>query len=82
MSTATEMRDLYIAAEAAVLKGQSFRLGERQVTRADLAQLIEGRKEWERRANAESASAAGSTPGIAISDFSGRGCTASFRNGG
>jgi len=79
MSTATEMLGLYLAAEAAVLKGQSFRLGERQVTRADLAQIISGRKEWERRVAAEADAAAGGTAGVAIADFSGLGCVASFR---
>lgn len=78
MSTATEMRDLYLAAEAAVLKGQSFRLGERQVTRADLAQIVEGRKEWERRVAGETAAARGRS-GYAVADFSGRGCGGSFR---
>jgi hypothetical protein len=78
MSTATEMRDLYLAAEAAVLKGQSFRLGERQVTRADLAQIITGRKDWERRVSAEASAAAGNA-GYAIADFSGRCDGHSFR---
>lgn len=79
MSTATEMRDLYIAAEAAVLKGQSVRFGERMLTRADLAEIIAGRREWERRAAAEATSAAGGTAGVAIADFSGLGCVADFR---
>ncbi len=79
MSTATEMLGLYLAAEAAVLKGQSFRLGERYLTRADLDQIIAGRREWERRVAAEAATAAGGTAGVAIADFSGRGCVASFR---
>lgn len=70
MSTATEMRDLYLAAEAAVLTGQRFRLGDRDVTRADLAQIIAGRKEWERRVADEAASARGSS-GYAVADFSG-----------
>lgn len=78
MSTATDMRDLYIAAEAAVLKGQTFRFGDRQLTRADLAQIIAGRKEWERRVANESATANSGTPGVAIADFAGDGCVADF----
>jgi hypothetical protein len=53
MSTATDMRDKYIAAEAAILTGQSYRWGDRYLTRADLAQVQAGRREWERKANAE-----------------------------
>lgn len=53
MSTATDMRDAYLAAEKAILGGQIYRWGDRQLTRADLAQVIAGRKEWERKANAE-----------------------------
>ena len=49
MSQATEMRDAYVAAEVAVLKGQSFRFGERQLTRADLVEIRAGRREWEAR---------------------------------
>ncbi len=47
MKTAQEMLDQYIAAEVAVLGGQSFRLGERQLTRADLAEIRKGRQEWQ-----------------------------------
>lgn len=47
MKTAQEMLDLYIAAEQAVLLGQSVRFGERQLTRADLAEIRNGRKEWQ-----------------------------------
>lgn len=74
MSTATEMLALYIAAEKAVLKGQAFRMGERQLTRADLTKIVEGRKEWERRVAAETAAAAGTRDGYAVADFSGRSC--------
>jgi len=47
MNTVQEMLDLYIAAEQAVLLGQSVRFGERQLTRADLAEIRNGRKEWQ-----------------------------------
>jgi hypothetical protein len=69
MSQATEMRDAYIAAELAVLNGQSFRFGERILTRADLVEIRAGRREWEARASAESAVAAGGNPGIALASF-------------
>ncbi len=49
MKTAQEMLDAYIAAERAVLLGQSYRFGERQLTRADLAEIRAGRKEWQAR---------------------------------
>lgn len=69
MSLATEMLAAYIAAEKAVLLGQSFRLGERMLTRTNLAEIVAGRKEWERKAAAEAAAAAGRC-GYAIADFS------------
>lgn len=53
MATPQEMLDLYTAAEAAVLNGQSVRLGDRQVTRADLAEIRAGRREWQCRVDAE-----------------------------
>jgi hypothetical protein len=70
MSTATEMRDLYIAAETAVLKGQSYRMGERMLTLADLEQIRAGRREWEGRAAVEAAAGAASGPvGISYANF-------------
>lgn len=62
----------YIAAEAAVLKGLSYRIGDLQLTRADLSQIVAGRKEWERRVASENEVALGRQPGIALADFSGR----------
>ena len=47
MKTAQEMLVAYIAAELAVLQGQTYRFGERQLTRADLAEIRVGRKEWQ-----------------------------------
>lgn len=69
MSTATDMRDKYLAAEAAILSGQSYRWGDRQLTRADLAQVQEGRREWERKV----ASEARGGRGYSLADFSGAG---------
>ncbi len=45
--TSQEMLDFYISAEVAVLQGQSVRFGERQLTRADLKEIREGRREWQ-----------------------------------
>jgi len=55
MSITTDMRDQYIAAEAAILRGQTYKWGDRQLTRADLVDVQNGRREWERKANAENA---------------------------
>lgn len=61
------MRDKYIAAEAAILGGQVFKWGERQLTRADLAQVQAGRREWERKAACEAAGGVG----VALANFGG-----------
>ena len=47
------MLNLYIEAEIAVLGGQSFRMGERQLTRADLERIQAGRREWEAKVEAQ-----------------------------
>lgn len=71
MSTATEMRDLYVAAETAVLKGQSYRMGERMLTLADLEQIRAGRREWEGRVALEAAAAgnSGGPLGVSFASF-------------
>lgn len=61
MSTATDMLADYLAAERALLKGRSFQWGDRQLTRADLAEVQKGRREWEQRVAAERRRAAGDT---------------------
>ncbi len=43
----------YTDAELRVLKGQRVRLGERDLTYADLAEIRAGRQEWERKAAAD-----------------------------
>ncbi|HFD14686.1 MAG TPA: primosomal replication protein PriB/PriC domain protein [Rhodospirillales bacterium] len=67
MPTAQEMLDAYIAAEQAVLKGQSYTLGDRRVTLADLQWIQQGRAHWERRVEAEArkASQGGLRPAVA-----------------
>lgn len=44
-----QMANNYIAAEAAVLRGQTVQWGERRITRASIAELRSGRQEWERK---------------------------------
>lgn len=75
MSTATDMRDAYIAAELAVLSGQSFTLAGRQLTRADLSEIRAGRREWEQKARDEATAAAGRRGPLRYStaDFTGCG---------
>lgn len=53
MSTASDLLSLYLAAEAAILQGQSFRHGERQLTMADLAEVRAERQRLELRVNSE-----------------------------
>ncbi len=40
----------YLAAETAVLTGQSYKIGERELTRADLEDIQAGIKIWNQRA--------------------------------
>lgn len=59
MTQAQDMLNLYIQAESAVLTGQEFRLGDRTLRYADLAEIRKGRAEWQARRNAELALASG-----------------------
>lgn len=59
----------YLAAEAAILGGQKYRWGDRELTRADLAQVQAGRREWERKASAESRG--NDTVGVRLANLSG-----------
>lgn len=53
MSTATDMLQKYLDAETAILSGQTVRFGERLLTRANLIEVQQGRREWERKVSAE-----------------------------
>ena len=53
MTTATEMLNLYIEAEKAVLSGKEYMMNGRRLVREDLNMIREGRQEWERKVNAE-----------------------------
>lgn len=59
MSTATDMLALYLAAEEKILGGQSTSINGRALTRANLAEVVIERREWERRVAAESRQATG-----------------------
>lgn len=73
MSTATDMRDAYIAAEAAVLLGKTVEIGGRRLSLEDLSQIRAGRKEWERRVLDEARAASGNAGGFRYrsADFTG-----------
>ena len=73
MTTATDMLSRYIAAETVVLSGQRFRMGERELTRADLSEIRAGRREWEHKVAAEAAasSTGRGDPRVALADFGG-----------
>ncbi|MEB1134480.1 primosomal replication protein PriB/PriC domain protein [Xanthomonas campestris pv. campestris] len=70
MKTAQEMLTTYQQAEIAVLQGQSFRFGERMLTRADLAEIRKGRQEWQ--TVVDRATGAGRRARWATADFGGR----------
>ncbi|MBV6857229.1 primosomal replication protein PriB/PriC domain protein [Xanthomonas campestris pv. zingibericola] len=70
MMTAQEMLTTYQHAEIAVLQGQSFRFGERMLTRADLAEIRKGRQEWQAAVDREAG--AGRRARWATVDFGGR----------
>ena len=68
MATAQDMLQHYIDAEIAVLKGQRFRQGDRELTRADLEEIRAGRREWQVRVDGESRRG---RAGWAVADFGG-----------
>lgn len=47
LTTATAQLNAYIAAETAVLGGQSYKIGERELRRADLGTIREGIVYWD-----------------------------------
>jgi hypothetical protein len=46
LAEAEEMYALYLLAEKSILKGQSYQIGNRALTRANLAEVVEQRKWW------------------------------------
>lgn len=51
-ATAQAQLDLWVAASAAVAKGQSYQIGDRALTRADAAQIREMITFWEAKLSA------------------------------
>jgi len=71
MSTASDLLDAYLAAELAVLRRQSYTIGDRTLTFADLNAIRTERKALERRVAAEMAAAGGAVgPRHRLADFS------------
>ena len=69
MSTASDMVAAYTAAELAVLKGQSYTIAGRSLTRANLPEIRAGRREWEAKQASERARAMGRSPLYSVADF-------------
>lgn len=63
------MAERYIEAEMAVLDGKAIQFGGRTLTMENLSQIREGRKEWERRASAESVRARGGNSGYSLAEM-------------
>ncbi|WP_341674954.1 hypothetical protein [Niveibacterium sp. SC-1] len=74
MSTATDMLAQYLAAEAAVLTGKEFQMGDQRLRMEDLPEIRAGRQEWERKAAMERGAGGPTIGGLAykLADLSGR----------
>lgn len=59
LTQAEERLSLYLDAETKVLQGQSYRIGERQLTRADLSEIRAGIDIWDARVKALSETSSG-----------------------
>lgn len=70
MSTATDRLDAYLAAETAVLKGQSFSLAGRALTLANLSEIRKGIAELRREVQGEVMTTAGRDGRYTVADFS------------
>lgn len=68
MSTATDMLAAYIAAETAILGGQSYSINGHSYTYADLEKVQKGREDWQLIVNRETQRAAGKSS-VAYADF-------------
>lgn len=65
-----EMLAAYIAAEKAVLKGKSYTINGRSLSRVDLPDIREGRQEWQQKLDEFDVRARGGSSAYAVSDFS------------
>ena len=70
MSQATDMLALYIAAEKAVLTGQSYTINGRTLTRANLTEITKNRAYWQAMVNKEQATTLGGNSNYSLADFS------------
>jgi hypothetical protein len=59
LATATERLQQYLDAEAKVLTGQQYSIGDRSLTRANIAQIREGIKYWDAQVKRLSAANSG-----------------------
>jgi len=66
--SAQEMLDKYLEAEEAILLGKTTIFMGRTHTMAELPQIQAGRREWERKVNAQRNAAQGS-PGYSLATF-------------
>lgn len=72
MATVNETRlQLYLDAEAKILRGQSVRVGEREMRYADLAEVRAEITKLQRVVAQEQAAAAGRRGGFSVADFGG-----------
>ena len=69
MSTATDMLELYIKAEKAVLSNQSYTLDGVAVTKANLTEIRKGKNQWQRVVNSEKATTYGGSSMSSVADF-------------
>ena len=51
LEEAREMLKLYTEAEKKILSGQSYKIGTRELTRANLAIVVENREKWQKTVN-------------------------------
>jgi hypothetical protein len=63
------MIDLYVEAEKAILTGQSYSIGNRSLTRANLTEIRNARSEWEQRLVNLTIKNRGGNPNYSVSTF-------------
>jgi hypothetical protein len=69
MSTATEMRALYIEAEKAVLKGKSISVNGRTMTHENLQEIRAGYRYWDQKVQNEAAGSGRGSSLYSVADF-------------
>ena len=48
---AKEMLSMYLEAEKNILRGQSYRIGKQELTRANLTEVVKNREKWQKIVN-------------------------------